>query len=139
MSSFVKRSAPPPDVKEGEILKTRILDIKRVTSQWKNNDGSPKEQLELQLELENGFRAKTWISYCANPSDKSALGRLALAFEQSNKTRFNTMDDFLAALQRFGAVYVKVKSFREYEGRLYPTFSLFSDKIPTPTQEQGKL
>lgn len=139
MSNFTRKSAPPPSVKEGEILKAKILDVKKVTSQWKNDDGSPKEQLQFDLELEGGYKTKTWTAYYTHPSDKSCLGRLALVFEQSTKRICNNVDDFLTALQHYGSVYVKVKGFREYEGKLYPTFSLFSDKIPPPTQEQGKL
>jgi hypothetical protein len=139
MSNFTRKSVPPPDIKEGEILKARILDVKKVISQWKNDDGTQKEQLQFDLQLEGGYNLKTWTAYTTHPSDKSYLGKLALTFEQSTKKIYSSVDDFLTALQHYGLVYVKVKGFREYEGKLYPTFTLVSDKIPPPKQEQGKL
>jgi len=134
--SFVKKSTPPPDIEEGDVLKAKISQITKVTSQWKDDSGNPKEQLQIDFELENGYKARSWIAYYENPGDKSALGKLALKMEGVSKKQFSNVNDFLDSLKRFGYIYVKVKSFREYEDETYPNFSVVTEKLPL---SQSKL
>lgn len=134
--SFVKESVAPPDVEEGAILKARIVDIKKVTSKWKDDQGNPKEQLQFDLELENGYKCRSWMAFYEEPSDKSKLGKLALKFTETTKKQISTVDEFLTALKEFGLVFVKCKGFREYEEELYPNFAILTDKIPAPKEKQ---
>lgn len=130
MSKIVKKSIPPPDVEEGDILPAKVLDIKRETSKWKNDDGSPKEQLAFDCELKDGFKLKAWISYYEQPSEKSALGKLAILLEQVTSRQFDKISEVVDALKSFGQIFVRVKSFREYEDETYPNFAIVADKLP---------
>ena len=129
--SFVKKTTPPPDVEEGDILKARILDIKKETSKWKNDDGTDKEQLRFEVELENGYKTSTWISYYEHPAEKSKLGKLVLKLRETTKEDPSNVEEFITAIKRFGHVFVKVKGFREYEDEVFPNFSLVTEKLPT--------
>lgn len=133
--SFVEKALPPPDVKEGSILKARILNIKKVTSQWKDDQGNPKKQLEFELQLDNGYKSKSWMAYYERPRDKSRLGKLALKFIETTKKDLSNVEEFLVALKQFGYVFVKCNGFREYEEELYPNFSVVSEKIPSFQQK----
>ena len=106
--SFVKKATPPPAVEEGDILKAKIINISKVTSKWKDENGKPREQLKFELELDNGYRFRSWIAYYEHPSDKSKLGKLALKFMELTKQDFATVDEFLDALKRFGHIYVSL-------------------------------
>ena len=132
--SFVKKATPPPAVEEGDILKAKILNISKVTSRWKDENGNPREQLKFELELENGYRFRSWIAYYEHPSDKSKLGKLALKFMDLTKQDFTTVDEFLDALKKFGHIYVSCTGFREYEEELYPNFAIVTTKLP-PLQQ----
>ena len=132
--SFVKKATPPPAVEEGDILKAKILNISKVTSKWKDENGNPREQLKFELELENGYRFRSWIAYYEHPSDKSKLGKLALKFMDLTKQDFTTVDEFLDALKKFGHIYVSCTGFREYEEELYPNFAIVTTKLP-PLQQ----
>jgi len=132
--SFVKKATPPPAVEEGDILKAKILNISKVTSKWKDENGNPREQLKFELELDNGYRFRSWIAYYEHPSDKSKLGKLALKFMELTKQDFATVDEFLDALKKFGHIYVSCTGFREYEEELYPNFAIVTTKLP-PLQQ----
>lgn len=133
--SFVEKAVPPLDVEEGTILKAKIINIKKVTSKWKDDAGNLKEQLQFNLEFENGYKCRSWLSFYERPSDKSKLGKLALKFTQATKKEFSTVNEFLTALKEFGFIFVKCKGFREYEEELYPNFSILTDKIPVTQQK----
>jgi len=132
--SFVKKATPPPAVEEGDILKAKIINISKVTSKWKDENGNPREQLKFELELDNGYRFRSWIAYYEHPSDKSKLGKLALKFMELTKQDFATVDEFLDALKKFGHIYVSCTGFREYEEELYPNFTIVTTKLP-PLQQ----
>jgi len=134
--SFVKKGVPPPDVEEGAVLKAQIVDIKQVTSQWKDDQGNPKEQLEFDLQLDNGYAFRSWMAFYVSPSDKSRLGKLATKFVETTRKQCTTVDQFIIALKEFGVIFVKCTGFREYEEELYPNFSILVEKIPL---EQKKL
>jgi hypothetical protein len=133
--SFIKKSAPPPECEEGDVFKARILDISKVTSQWKNDDGSIKEQLKFEIELENGYNALTWMPYYEHPGEKSSFGKLILKLVAATKQDVTNATDAIKALKEFGWIFVKVKSFREYEDETYPNFAVVSDKLPGTQQE----
>lgn len=129
--SFVKKAVPPPDVEEGNVLKTRVIDVKKVTSQWKDDEGNPKEQLQFDLLLEDtGYKLRSWIAFYETPSDKSILGRLVLKLQETTNKQYGNVNEFLTALKEFGYVFVKCKGFREYEEEVYPNFSIVADKLP---------
>lgn len=128
--SFVKPAIEAPDVKEGQISKAKINNISKVTSQWKDSEGNLKQQLEFNLELENGYKFKFWIAFYEQPSTKSKLGKLALKFEEITKKTLSNIDEFLTNLKSFGQVFVKCKGFREYEDEIYPNFTIVTEKLP---------
>ena len=132
--SFVRKATPPPAVEEGDILKAKIINISKVTSKWKDENGNPREQLKFELELDNGYRFRSWIAYYEHPSNKSKLGKLALKFMELTKQDFATVDEFLDALKKFGHIYVSCTGFREYEEELYPNFAIVTTKLP-PLQQ----
>jgi len=131
--SFVKPATPPPDIEEGQIEKAKIISIKKVASKWKDGEGNEREQLEFDLELENGFKCKSWMAYYEQPSDKSKLGKLALALENKLKIKLENINQFLDALRKYRIVFVRCKSFREYEDEMYPNFSIVSEMLPDTT------
>jgi len=134
--SFVKPATPPPDIKEGETQTAKINSIKIVKSKWKDDEGNEREQLEFDLELENGFKCKSWMAYYEQPSDKSKLGKLALALESRLKTKLENINQFLDALKNYGLIYVRCKGYREYEDEIYPNFNIVSEMIPEKTVKQ---
>lgn len=135
---FIKKATPPPDVKEGQILKARIVGIEKVMSKWKDDTGNLKEQLEFDLELENGYKFKSWMTFYEQPSDKSKLGRLALKFMEVTKKDSDNVEEFLSSLKHFGQLFVKVIGFRKYEEQVYPNFAVFVEKIPGFQQKLKK-
>ena len=122
--SFVEKASPPPDVKEGSILKAKILDIRKVVSQWKDDKGNSREQLEFKLELEGGYKFKGWMPYYERPSDKSRLGKLALKFLETIKKDLSDVNEFLDALKQFGFVFVSARA-QDLTGSLPTKISSF--------------
>jgi hypothetical protein len=137
--SFIRKTTPPPDVEEGDILKAKILDIKKETSKWKNDDGTDKEQLKFDLELENGYKTNAWISYYDHPGDRSAFAKLTLKLCEMTKKDVSNASEATDALKKYGWVFAKVKSFREYEGETYPNFSIVTEKLPALPATQQKI
>jgi hypothetical protein len=128
--SFVKKATPPPAVEEGDMLKAKIVDIKKVQSQWKDEEGNLREQLEFDLALEDGYKVKTWMAYYEQPSERSKLGKLALKLAEVTKKDPKNIQEFLDLLKNYGWIFVKVKGFREFEEELYPNFTIVVDKLP---------
>jgi hypothetical protein len=136
--SFVKKATPPPAVEEGDMLKAKIIDIKKVTSQWKDEEGNLREQLEFELELENGYKVKSWMAFYEQPSEKSKLGKLVLKLAEATKKDIKNIQEFLSLLKSFGWIFIKVKGFREYEEELYPNFAVVTEKIPMVEKAETK-
>lgn len=136
--SFVKKATPPPAVEEGDMLKAKIVDIKKVTSQWKDEEGNLREQLEFELELENGYKVKSWMAFYEQPSEKSKLGKLVLKLAEATKKDIKSIQEFLSLLKSFGWIFIRVKGFREYEEELYPNFAIVTEKIPTVEKVETK-
>jgi len=136
--SFVKKATPPPAVEEGDMLKAKIVDIKKVTSQWKDEEGNLREQLEFELELENGYKVKSWMAYYEQPSEKSKLGKLVLKLAEATKKDIKNIQEFLSLLKSFSWIFIRVKGFREYEEELYPNFAIVTEKIPTVEKVETK-
>jgi len=129
--SFVKKTPPPPECEEGDIFKAKLTEIKKVTSQLKDQEGNLREQLEIDFELvDNGYKGRTWMAYYEQPGDKSMLGKLALKLQQVTKHEINDIQVFLREFKTYGYIFVKVKGFREYEGETFPNFGIVADKLP---------
>lgn len=132
MGKFVKKTIPPPQCEEGDVLKTRLTEIKRETSQWKDDKtGESKEQFVIDFELENGYKGRTWIAYYETPGDRSALGKLAQTLERMTKREINDIQGFLTEFKAYGKFFVRVKGFRQTEGGdEYPNFAIVTDRLP---------
>jgi len=113
-------------VKEGEILPAKIVSVEYpVTGQY-------GEQVEWHVELDNGYQTTIWMSYYKEPSDKSFLGMLSIAFMDMIKSySYDTVNDVLAAIKEHGKVYVRCAGFREWEDKIYPKFKIVPTKFPT--------
>lgn len=141
--SFVKREMPPPNVKEGETLEAKILDIEfPVESGFKTKEGKPQYQVKFTVELDGGYQTPTWIRYYERPSERSTLGALCLAFVDKIGKDPGDVPKTLQALEEYGRIFVQVPNkdgFREWNGKLYPKFKVMPFRIPevaakTPSQ-----
>ena len=129
--SFIQKEKPPPDVKEGEVHKARILDIDfPVESKFKGKEGKPKEQIRFRLQLEGGYEFPSWMTYYERPSERSNLGMLCNTFMALKKTEYHTVKEALDALHSHGHVYVKVSGFRQWQEKRYPKFKIVPNKLP---------
>jgi len=124
--SFVKKSVPPPEMKEGEVVTARVVDVEYPV------EGRYGKQVRFRLALPNGYECSSWMKYYDEPSDKSALGSLSITFMDRIKGPVESVKEVLEGLKKtVGRVYVKCKGFREYEDRLYPKFQVVSDRLPS--------
>jgi len=129
--SFIKKELPPPDVKEGELLKAKILDINfPVESRFKSERGEPRQQIHFRLQLEGGYEFRSWMSYYERPSERSNLGALCTTLMALTKNDYNSVEETLEALRRHGHVYVKVSGFREWQEKHYPKFKVVPNRLP---------
>lgn len=137
--SFVKREMPPPNVKEGETLEAKILDIEfPVESGFKTKEGKPQYQVKFTLELDNGYQTPSWIRYYERPSERSTLGALCLAFVDKIGKDPGDVPKTLNALKEYGRIFVQVPNkdgFREWNGKLYPKFKVMPFKLPEATEK----
>ena len=138
-TSFVKKSTPPPKLREGDIIQVKILNVTQETSKWEDDNGDPKEQLRFDVEFPNGYQAPAWISYYERPGDKSVMGKLALKLCAIAGTDISSAEEFIEKIKSHGQVYVKVKGFREFKGETYPKLGIYPDQLPLrreQTQQQ---
>jgi len=123
--SFVKKSVPPPEMKEGEIVTARVVDVEYPV------EGRYGKQIRFRLVLPNGYECSSWVKYYDEPSDKSVLGNLSITFMERIKGPVESVKEVLEGLKKtVGSVYVKCSGFREYEDRLYPKLKVVPDKLP---------
>ena len=123
--SFIRKSVPPPDVKEGEILTAKVLDL-----EYPLKGKYDKEQVRFRLGLSNGYECNSWMAYYEEPTDRSALGTLSITFMKLVQGPVDSVKDVLEGLKKHGSVYVKCSGFREYNEQLYPKFKVVADKLP---------
>lgn len=129
--SFIRKEKPPPDVKEGEVLKAKILDIDfPLESKFKDKEGKPKLQVRFRLQLEGGYEFPVWMPYYETPSERSSEGILCNTLMALKKTEYNTVKEAFEELRNHGYVYVKVSGFREWNEKLYPKFKIVPNKLP---------
>jgi hypothetical protein len=136
--SFVKKAVEPPEVEEGDILEAKILGIEKVTSKWEDEEGNPREQLQFNLELANGYQCKAWIAYYDPPTTRSKMGKLGIKLEEAIGEKILSTQEFIERLKKYGRVFVTCSGFREFEDGLYPKFSIVASKLPkleTKTKE----
>lgn len=126
---FIKRSAPPPDVKEGEELTAKIADIEYPMK------GEYREQVRFSLVFTNGYKTYSWMPYYEEPSDQSALGILCITIMNLTQQPINSVSDALERLKKLGTAYAKCTGFREKNEKQYPRFKIVPNKLP-PTQKE---
>jgi hypothetical protein len=137
--SFLKEEAPVPDVEEGDVLESEIVDMKwPVESKYQNEDGTPRQQIELTLRLQTGFEFKSWLAFYERPSTKSKLGKLCQTLMGVTGIQYKSIKEFLDDLNKHGRVYVQVSGYRTWEDEEYPKFSVLSTKLPEPKKEITK-
>jgi hypothetical protein len=127
--SFIRRSSPPPELSIGQELEARIVDIQRVQSPASSRFPQ-HNQIQFTLELDDGFRCNSWISYYDQPSDASNLGKLCDAFMRIARQTFSTVDDCLYGLKAYGRIFVICNGHREYQGKHYPKLKIVCDRLP---------
>jgi len=129
--SFIRKSVAPPEVKEGEVLTAKVLGVEYpVESSYKDDQGRTKYQVKFRLSLPNGYECNSWMAYYEEPSDRSALGALSIAFMKAIEGPVESVKDVLEGLKKHGSVYVKCSGFREYNEQLYPKFKVVPNKLP---------
>lgn len=129
--SFLKEEEPAPDVEEGDILRAEIVSMKwPVESKYKNADGTPRQQIEFNLRLENGFEFKCWLAFYERPSVKSKLGKLCTKLMVITGVEYQSVKEFLDSLNKYGQLFVQVTGYRTFEDEEYPKFSIVSTKLP---------
>lgn len=128
-----------PHVEEGNVLEAEIIDMKwPVESKYQNVDGTPRQQIELALRLQNGFEFKSWLTYYERPSIKSKLGKLCKTLMASTGVQYQSLKEFLDDLKKYGRLFVQVSGYRTWEDEEYPKFSILSTKLPEPKKEITK-
>lgn len=131
--SFLKEEAPVPHVEEGDCLQAEIVGMKwPVESKYQNEDGTPRQQIELTLRLENGFEFKSWLAFCERPSTKSKLGKLVQTLMGVTGTQYQSIKEFLDDLKKYGRLFVQVSGYRVWEEEQFPKFSILSTRLPEP-------
>jgi len=129
--SFIRKSVPPPEIKEGEVLTAKILNVEYpVESSYKDDQGRPKYQVKFRLELPSGYECNSWMAYYDEPSDRSMLGELSMTFMNAIEGPVETVKDVLDGLKTRGSIYVKCSGFREYNEDLYPKFKVVVNRLP---------
>jgi len=122
--SFIRKEKPPPDIKEGEVLLAKVLDIQYPVT------GKYKEQAQWRIQLDNGYETSVWMAFYEKPSERSVLGQLCITFMNMTQMPFNKVGDVLEAIKKHGKIYVKCSGFREWNEKLYPKFKVVSTKLP---------
>ena len=111
--SFIKKSVPPPEVKEGEVLTAKIIGIEYpVDSNYKDDQGRVKQQIKFRLLLPNGYECNSWMTYYEQPSDKSVLGALSITYMNMIQGPAESVKDVLEGIRKLGSIYVKCSGFR---------------------------
>jgi len=128
---IVRKSIPPPNVKEGEILGAAIKDIQfPVESRFNDDQGNPQYQIRFRVQFENGYECPVWMRYYERPSDRSKHGQLILTLQQLYNKVYETNEEAFKDLKAHGRIYVKCKGFRERNELLYPKFEVVASKLP---------
>lgn len=91
--SFIRKSVPPPEVKEGEVLEVAVLDVEYPVK------GQYRDQVQFELEAANGYKFRSWMAWYEEPSDRSSLGKLAITFMDLVKGPFEKVDDVLEGIK----------------------------------------
>ncbi len=133
--SFIKKSVPPPKLNIGDIIPAKILDIQQETSTF---DGEEKEQLRFDIELSNGYRARTWMPFYREPNEGSTMGKIAAALVAATGRDITNATEFIQKFRAYGAILLKVKGFRDYEGKTYPKLGIYADQLPAVSQERNQ-
>ncbi len=120
---WVEKAPEAPQVVESERLEAILLDIDIIPGKW-------GEQYQLNLELDNGYKVKTWMKYYEHPTENSDIGKLGIAIQNRLNTDHGCVEESLDWLLSYGRVYIECTGFRNYEGKSYPKFKIVPTLIP---------
>lgn len=137
---IVRKELPPPDVKEGEILTAAIKEIMYpIDSSYKDVQGKPKQQINLKMALESGYSFNAYIAYYESPSERSVLGALIQHAEKIVGKEYDTIENAILGIEKYGRLFVRVSGFREWNGKMYPKFKVVADRLPPKPGKQAAL
>ena len=139
--SFIKKMPEPPDVKEHQIVKAKIVNLEfPIQSQYKDSQNNPKLQIRFNCILEKeGFTFPCWMAFYERPSEGSHLGQLCKALIDLTKIEYRSVTEALTDLEKIGAVYAQCIGFREFQGKYYPKFKIVPTKLPPLQTELPSL
>ncbi len=130
---YVKKATPPPELRVGQRVEASIKAITQVTGKF-------GEQLQFELELDNGYKCTAWIKFYEEPSAASALGKLGLAVMQELNEDHEAVEETVIALKkRIGRVFLECTGHREYEGSQYPKLKVVPTEFPPVPVKQGRI
>jgi len=129
---FVTPAVEAPKVSENERLLAKVLDIRKV-------EGKYGDQLQFELELENGYTTKAWMPFYEHPSTKTDLGKLGLAIMRQVNRDIYSIEEAIDWLTHYGIVYVECTGVKKYENDTIPKFKIVPGILPTPEPRSTKL
>ena len=132
IAPYGTEATPPPDIEKGEKVVVTNLSYKVVDGKW-------GPQYELVGELENGFKAKAWVKKYDKPSTATKLYRLCAIIDKEYGYFSKTIDEALNRLIFYNHLYFECTGHREYNGKQYPKFSVYDEKLPEVPPDQKKL
>ena len=128
--SFIHRTLPPPVLEIGQTLPTTIIDLSYPVTSPANNKYPQRDQVQFTLQLDDGYRFKTWITYYDQPHEHSDIGTLCMTYMETTKHYPSTVDDTLDAIKEFGQVYVQCVGHNDRRDVQYPKLKLVCDRLP---------
>jgi hypothetical protein len=120
--SFIRDAPEPPKISIGERVIANIKSIQKV-------DGKYGPQYEFQLELDNGYKSKDWITYYPEPNASSKLGQLCTTI-WSNLKQINSPEEAMTELKNYGRIYVECTGTRNHESKQYPNLKIITTYLP---------
>lgn len=125
-------ATPPPDIEKGEKVVVTNLSYSEVSGKW-------GPQYEFVGELENGFKVKAWIKQYDKPTTATKLYQLCAIIDKEYGYYSETIEEALNRLVFYKHLYFECTGHREYNGKQYPKFSVYVEKLPDVPPDQKKL
>jgi hypothetical protein len=67
------------------------------------------------------------------------LGALIQHVQKVVGKEYQTIENAILGIERYGRLFVRVSGFREWNGKMYPKFKVISDKLPPRPNKQTDI
>lgn len=123
IAPYGRPAVEPPKIEKGEIVEVSKLTYVLGPGNW-------GQKYTFEGELSSGYKVRAFAKYYEQPIERAKIYQICALIDKTYGEYSNSIDEALARLIAYGKAFYECTGHREYQERMYPTFTIRTDKLP---------